>query len=505
MNLRRVQPGFTLMELIVAVALAGFVMLIFNQIFSEAARSMRRGVQTSDIISKSRAIDEQLRRESKLVIKTDKGPTGTVDLTDPENWVGAMVGPRGNTPTPESGFLVIVNHAISAPVTENDAFDGVVRNVRSDQLMFVLRQGEPQTWDGSRLPPLAPSENDRFGGDFANSAGDSLVAPTTIPETDYLRIWYGHGHALRENGAYNAADDLGSAAGINHIAADWVLARHALFLTGNRTALPITPVGSYYATGIGPRAGVNNYPGRFLYEGLTDVSNVSLPDLTDSGGALSTAFLPDATAFRNAFFDPDGIAFTQDRMRVLSSPKDPALRLTAEQIAPMHPYFAENVSDFIVDFAHDYDDNEITTDAYPAAGDGLIDRVDADGDGTFEIRWYSAIPNTTDTNFPFTYRPPEPLPTDLYDNNAWDGASTYPYASGGAFVWGPEDKPTSTPTPADQFAGEKRWPWLIRIRYRLHDRSGDFMGRTLNQGSAAERLEPGQWFEIIIPVNRQPS
>lgn len=494
MNRRRIQSGFTLMELIVAVALAGFVMLIFNQIFSEAARSMRRGIQTSDIISKSRAIDEQLRRESRIQLEHTPGPLGAPYLNDPSNWKSAMVGPRGYASTPDPGFLVIVNHSINTPVTKDDVFAGDTFDVRSDQLMFVLRQGETETWDGSRLPPLAPSAANRFGGDFANSAGELPSAG----ETDYLRVWYGHGHMLRDDGTYNATDDLGAATGPNRLAADWVLARHALFLTGVDAGPPALPAGTFYATGIGPRASVNGYPGRFLYEGLTDVSNVALADLTGGPGSLLSTTAPitplgTPALFRAAFFAPGGIAFTQDRMQVLSNPKDSGLTLTAEQIAPMHPYFVENVSDFIVEFAHDYDDDADPTNAYPAAGDGFIDRVD-DGNGGFDIRWYSAIPNT-DPNFPLTYAPP--LPTDpLQPNEAWSGAAAGPYANGGAFVWGPD-------TP--DFAGEKNWPWLIRIRYRLHDRNGDFLGRTINQGAPTERQEPGQWFQTIIPVNRQPS
>ena len=77
-----------------------------------------------------------------------------------------------------------------------------------------------------------------------------------------------------------------------------------------------------------------------------------------------------------------------------------------------------------------------------------------------------------------------------------------------SFLWEDAYNTNTKPTIAEPKQRATKWPWLIRIRYRLHDERGEFEGRriadTTNIGGESTKPERGEWFEVIFPVNRQP-
>jgi len=164
--------GFSILEMLVAMAATVALVLFLNQIFSTISAAVRAGVERAAVIQKARVIANQLRND------TDQ-----------------MVGPGGG------GFLVITTGTASAKLDADDPLAAAARNV--DHIAFVRFR--------SNLDPICPANDNTF-----SHASD---AP-------FVRVWYGIGQRTTEAGADGGA--LGSSQ--NQYAGDWVLCRQALFL-----------------------------------------------------------------------------------------------------------------------------------------------------------------------------------------------------------------------------------------------------------------------------------
>ncbi len=473
----RRHTGVTLMEMMVALAITTFVILIVNQLFNEVIATVGRGTQAGEILQRSRAFDEQLATETEMQLSGGKDPSNSGD------WWGRMVGPRGRTASEPGGFLAVVQRQINAPLTLDEAIEGVnhVRPIRSDQLMFIYDQKPQFDQTGKkRLPPLAPAGNYTFAGDMRNSLN-----------ADYVRIWYGHAAQLNSAGAFRG--DLGDDTNPdnpNFIAQDWVLGRHALFLTDSSGNPGTRPFGAYIS-GTPSNYALNtdnviDGPGGQMYEGNSDVIDATLDYLVNTG-ADSLSARPNATSYQGRILT---MMFAgSNPLHTSAKPvTDTAGNLSAWDTAPSHTYFMGGVSDFIVEFAGDLVTGEnYANNTYDP--DGELDR-DPDG----RIKWYSAFDNNPDLpgfdeNYPVSYQPPQPTSYRAAANNTV--LSFYPRADA-AFIWQHYGSP-----------GFTTWPWMLRIRYRLHDRRGEFDGRVLIDAAGKENPEPGAWFETIIPVNHQ--
>jgi hypothetical protein len=492
------RSAFTIMELIVSITIAVFMIFIFHGIFNEVTRAMRMGLHNSDVQHKSRTLDEQLAIETDTQISILRIEALAPPILDFAAG-NSMVGPKGRVTDPDraGGFLVIVNHEIRNIFrTADDRFDNNQETIRSDQLMFILDQGPGGTSEEPRMPVLAPSGRNTFGGNFTHSL-----------ESDYVRMWYGHVRQTRADGSQSAGDLGADVAGNpNALAVNWALGRHALFLRNVGTNIPLNSLQDIYAmdpqivssplSGASPYANVNS-PGlsaTFLHMATTDVSEATLAGLTTGHGYLDGANSP--TEYHNRMLGLGGwhlgLLFNNVRMQVNSNPSD--TDLTSMDVARMHPHFMDHVSDFIVEFAHDYYTGTNPIQSAPPNPDGKIDMVQLNNN-ELDIRWYSGLPNNPgtsgwDEDYPVVYAPPPN--DDAWTNNT--GVAVGQYADGGAFVWGHAGSPVLA-----------KWPWMIRIRYRLHDRSGKFVGRTIHETPPSTPIrERGHWFETILLVNRQP-
>lgn len=166
--------GFTMIEMLVTLAITIVLMLFVGQIFGHVSDAAKSGLAISHILESARVI------------------TGQVSA-DGSNMVGAS----------EGGFLIIQTATSpAAPLDENDTG---TRTYFADQVMWVRLRGD--------LEPMVPANDISY----SNSADDA----------NHVRIYYGH--ALKANPDGSAGTAFG-AAGLNEYASQWVMGRHAMFL-----------------------------------------------------------------------------------------------------------------------------------------------------------------------------------------------------------------------------------------------------------------------------------
>lgn len=411
-------PGFTIIELLVALTVTLLVLFLVSRLFFDTAGAVGQGAMLSDIIASSRMISEQLERDGANMIPPDDADP---DLT--------------------GGFLVIVNQVIPTVAvrtrTDSQGLNST-RSVRSDQLVFVR--------SGSGLESLTPGAVNAY-------ANDVYANPPNKPPT-YARVWYGHVLRTDPDGTGPAAGGLG--VGPNRIATNWVLGRQALLLTGY----------GFWPIFTGARAtdavqGYSSIPIALPknYHALTDVSDWDLDN--DVMGFLIAGTANDTYEDRAYQF-----TYCSDNERLRVNPFPYGGTFTSWQVAQTHPHLMANVSDFVVEFAADVED-DLNIAGFP---DG---EPDYHG-GTGNLIWY-------------------PNGADMDDNPPpWNGFYTHnPTAVLGAnevrFVF------------RHDYADN--WPYLIRVRYRLHDPLGkqeQWVG-----DSATGGRQSGMWFEQVIRVNRQ--
>lgn len=444
-------PAFTIMELLVAITITTLMLLLINQLFFQTSRAISQGVALSNTMGDSRTASEQFARDAQ-------------DMTGPSNLTG-------------EGFLVIVQRIVGDwdgdGVFEPDQGEGVAipavtygggentELLRSDQLVFIKRR---DTADPTLDRPLTPASKNTFSNATANSA-------------EHIRIWYGHVLKTLPDGS--APDfDLGEGdrGDPNRLGTDWILGRQALFLgydtddiddifAGGEAGYN-TKVWGYGNPGDDgfPRP-VSTTSSLALYMGLTDVTDKSLQYILD-------IFQPDKNAEPDNYAEK-AYAYTYAQYRLHAnpvpkyaySPSNTSIdsyerAFAAWQIAQTHPVFMNHCSDFQVSFAGDYDSD-----------------VGIDKDVNGNIIWYDHFDVPPSEGFN------KALDGPVYDTNPVDREGIELNHADAAFVFH-HDMGGTNPT---------NWPYLIRIRYRLHDARGKLQDA---DGQSGKR------FEQIIPVTR---
>lgn len=392
--------GFTLTELLVALAITAIIVLAINRVFSVTVTAVSRGVATSQVFSASRVIGDQLVEDAEAMTGPDRG-----------------------------GFIVIIGkEETGADIAVRDDGSAITADVRTDQLLFIR--------DRETLEPIAPGAS--------NSYDSQSVAP-------FCRIWYGH--VLRTDSQGVAGSGLGDSN--NALAKDWVLGRQALFLQPS--------------SGSGAQALVARHSdsvlGSDLADALYDVAQASLVDLdpNDPSNVAMVAASGDLTppspmlglGLTGDDYLDRALDFTFDADMLQCNPIPPS-PFTSDQVAKMHTYLSGRISQFIVEFAGDYD----TTDGMDVIGTPQ------------RIKWYG---------FDSVHTP---------DFVTYQGDANSPLIE----QYPPVADVKSTPA---KFVfrhgpvGEVNWPLAIRVRYRVHDANDRVRGAD---------GELGRWFEQIIPV-----
>lgn len=429
--------------MLVAIGVASLMFILINQVFNSTQRAVSQGVSLNDIMAAARSVGDQITLDGNAMI----GPQD------------AKAGADGG------GILMIVQHRFNnVDVREGPRGLTTTRDIRSDQLVFIRERGEQY--------PLTPS------------APKSFTPADVGSNSQFMRVWYGHVSRTNEDGS-----DQGTAVlmgqGRDKLGTDWILGRQGMFL--NETLdKPVRWAhangGWYSAPTVGHGASTPSWASAYtssqppIYMAISDYAYFSLneptigshgsmvgPDATGTNGSLRLA----ASLTENDYIDRAVQQYSFATQRLRCNPIPEATSTTnydAWQIAQMHPYLVEHCTDFIVEFAADVNN------------DGDID-LNADD----SIRWYTGDAYDDNTATPPTY-----FPGGTY--GPYEDVSSVASVQDNAtevFVWRHDaDTNTTTATP---------WPYLIRIRYRLHDQRG-----AIRSGDD----QHGVWFEHIIRVNR---
>ncbi|MEM1213383.1 MAG: type II secretion system protein [Planctomycetota bacterium] len=437
------QSAFTIIELVVAIGLTSVLLFLVSRIFFETQQVLTFGIKTSNALAHARAIGTQL--------KTD---------------ADAMLGPS-NAAGSERGFLVILNGTTNAIVKQPDGTE-VIETIRTDQLVFLRGGGT-----SAAMFSLTPRRDSSLASDFSSPNA---------------KVWYGHPRRANTDGT--AGGGLGT--GLDTFANDWVLGRQALLMAPADTATTpqnVVTAGAIYLNDAG-LSGINailnnaggypDGPTQTADFGFSDMTNLNLPDLANN------LALPAAT-------DADYLiqTYATRPLRVQTQIDTDVASFAAWQSAQTHPYLAAHISDFIVEFAADFDfDGEIDT----TDDKGTSDTTDDDNTGGVgdPIFWVSGL------------NAGQVVPSiDPAGSPAWDAKvavadlASAAFGDPGtlhAFVFRVDDDAAFT-TAGTPYS---RWPALIRIRYRIHDPQG----RLSSFDDASGGPISGRFFEHILVVPR---
>jgi hypothetical protein len=471
--------GFTLLELTVSLGVAAVMFLMIDRIFYETQRAVTAGIKTGEIMVKAETIGDQLQRDAEI-----------------------MLGPKSGSLIAERGCLIIGQKLYRAvPIADGnytpdgnslqpliDTGDSIAvgpagrrEDIRSDQITFFVDGGA-----STKIPSLTPRDQSTLAADR---------------HFQYGRVWYGHAAVTKADGnlgtgSFGMFNSHANVNAENLYANRWVLGRQNLLFRDSAYTFSGGEIyGSYTVSGIDIKpsttvnvsnSGINvaSPPPPRLYTALSDVCFQDLSTVWENIAAYPT--------------EPLGFSYLDNRLwvnRALTGGLQPGARaFTSAGMSQLHPLLSGNISDFIVEFAGDYE--------LPA---GLDTEVGGN------IKWYGFwFNNVTESRRDpaAPYGPiifPDPTQPTVYAPPAGQFDTT-----GAATVAAPNEAyylgsaaPAATNADAvfifrhdDDTAGTNKWPYLLRVRYRLHDDNG-VIASTTDAGRTM-----GKWYEHIIRVPR---
>ncbi|QNN23932.1 prepilin-type N-terminal cleavage/methylation domain-containing protein [Planctomycetales bacterium ZRK34] len=409
--------GFTMLEMLIAMAITIGIVLFINQVFSSVKDAVSSGIGLSRVIQNARVARAQMTEDARAMVKPS-----------------------------DEGFLMVVNKDMANVYMTPDAATPFAK-VPSDQLCFARLRGD--------LEPVTPGKTDSI---------------SSTSDANHVKIWYGHALRLKDDGTdytplkpYLGPTSLNQA-DPNYYAINWIMGRQALFLDEG----PNNPQ-QIYSYGAQTDMQIAGYTG----EPASDVDDKLYMALTDVSGNVSASGPATLQDISNDLIVPanggsggpeNAIKYTyvraDQRLRVNPYPvyksEDADRQYGAWQLAQTHPYFVPNVTSIQVEVAADWFDKANNVEDQQ---DGLIDTDNQGGIIWYsEHHWNSAIKNRIKT-----YRASLGGDTQNADR---------------LFLWTRDNQP--------------KWPYLIRVTYRLTD----------EKGRVASQTGLGRMFEVILPVNR---
>jgi hypothetical protein len=440
--------AFTILELIVALAVTVLMIVMINALFQATSDGVSVGIALSDVIGAARAAGEQIERDGQ-----------------------AMIPPK---PQGSGGGLLVVICNKSEPMPFMERRFLKTRRVRMDQVMWV------------REANINPTKPELIATAPMNTTTYSPPSPQQLGSATYAKVWYGHVRKTKPDGGTPTA--LGQP-GANRVANNLALGRHMLLMCTDSNAVSTFNRAATAAHDAAVSNMTHPALGSLqLFHGTTDVTSMPYTETataagvigTQAGGSLLYGSMPDAsyadTAMKLMFYD----STTRGPMLWVNAVPafNPANPYQVGEIAQRHALFLDNVSDFIVEVAADFE-NDPALDVGQGF-DGVPDVFTA-GVSQGETIWYGLENNDASNSRAFPAN--------------WGHVGTFPKketlaGSDVAFVFR-HDRPQT-------------WPYMIRIRYRVHDLRGELLGDRSPERELTDNTgtNVGKWFEQIIHVRR---
>jgi prepilin-type N-terminal cleavage/methylation domain-containing protein len=476
LNSPRARGGFTLVEVMISIAIALVLILGVSQIFSMAQRTTGAGIEVLADTETNRGIQQMLLNDARGVTNAVGDSPGLVILS----YATATFRNRADQQQDNDGNPQTINDPVNPTATINESIAAIDDRVhRTDVLGFFAR-----------------GKFTRRTGDGMTGSPFSLTAPTT---SDEAFIWYGH-LALPDNNEITKWDYLKPGAPTttpkgqfwnpgcadptlnpnNFFASDWVLGRQVILLSPRGSSSPephirgiseSTPQNPLWLQGSSSSvASDNNIP---LYASRYDLADASIAAYRNALGGGTNWWQgltgwdpskPQQTRF-------DGNPFARKPATASMSTGADIQQLSAA-IAQMSPIFVRGCTQFVVEFAGDYVTQNAsgtigTTDSSGrttlGGSDGQIDYY-VDNNGTHQIRWYGFPRDSAADGGPVATTPSTPgdggvFPVGLVFKNAgvtppagWlvGGNLAFERLSANSYVW-----PASANT--DQTNGLPAW------------------------------------------------
>ena len=454
MPTRTRQRGFTIVELIVTLSMLGLMLFLINSLFNDTSIAVTTSVQTSKTIAQSRSINEQFTNDADVMI----GPSLLND----------------------GGYIVIIQQFLPdmTMLDPQNLSEVEVAGLRSDQIVFIR--------NAVGLRSMTPSDSDSYRSNLIGQGGGARA-----------KVWYGHPLRTEPDGQTRSGTNVGlggDRAKLDRIGSDFILGRQAmLFNPPGLDLINGTYADTAYANADVVGTTFDPVGQRLTYMGLTDVTSQSYSGLVTQ----LTNNAPNAPGSANDIQDYLRTSYVFDRLHVNTAPDPasptdtpPGTGYESWAIAQTHAILAQSCSEIIIDFAADLN------------GDGRIDTAPGgQGPANAPIFWYDALRQAG----AFLWSP------DLNNDITQPFVVNSPNLK--AFVFRVDDAtPFDNSTGAAPIQNHSNWPYLIRIRYRLHDTRGRLTGNynepfvdNDGDGNVDEVNDDkisGRWFERIIRVPR---
>ncbi|HWE96926.1 MAG TPA: prepilin-type N-terminal cleavage/methylation domain-containing protein [Tepidisphaeraceae bacterium] len=482
--------GFTLIELMVSIAIALLLILGVNQVFKISSETAGQGQALSTINRDNRAIQNTLAVDLKNLVpvagagsQTADGPFFIIDSRMVAAFRNARDLAGAGDPADPLHDLVIFKNSLPVNGYWNPALINF-RNHRLDRMGFFAR--------GVYARQTAPNSG---LGTRAAAGNGTFVSPGSASEA---YIWYGHGMLPNPSNAYFGPGETDPANTSNRVAADFFLCREAIlltptpqdpnFLVSALTAnVPLAPLG------YGSPSNDNSSPngGAYLVQdsrydvGITSIQLFSTQLTNYANSNASTWWYP-------LLYDPNNLTksyrFKADPFLTRPSGFTGA-KVTPDAMAKASPCLVRGCSQFIVEYAGNF---------YTKNADGTVkDATNPDPSGQVDflldngvpkIRWYG-FPRDTNGDGIIDARDVVPLrdfigtaaDAEHFSNNFpttppadYAAAGGLPAGASYTAAWGPFSK--------------MAFPKMIRITVAIDDPNG--------------RLSDAQFFEYVFEVQQ---
>lgn len=484
-NLRFRRRGFTLVELMISIAIVLLLVAGINLIFQTTSKAVGAGQALSEGARNNQAAQTVMYQDFSSAVTDDSAP-----------------------------YLIICNHAIPAFRTladqqgDRDYNATAAANTRWQKMLTIDLNNNNIEGEAASASPgeiIDPTTyNDRnhrtdmisffARGAFKRQTGNpgTYVADESATEA---MIWYGHTYIPNNNGAFSGGDTLPGAGTFggndnpnNFFATQWVVGRQAILLNGNPGVAPKDSANvsqNYFQTNTAGAADltpllVNNAAKLLVADDTSGFSSMqySRYDISDTSTALfkkRIIALLDATPGAQWWTQLMGGANVN---RYACNPFV-SRPVGSADFAKTSPIFLSGCSQFIVEFAGDYvtqDDTNVNGTITAGTPDTKLDYVVDATTGAHKIRWYG-MPRNVDTTDDTLAAPvisgvANSHSSDVVPVFAITGATqpfehTTTLAASPNFVGAVQPNAEYVCAWGPQEASSR--PWMIRITYSLDD------------------------------------